>query len=558
MNFFKAFQVTLTFSSSAFCLQPPYILNAVGQTSRTIAISWRNNDLNSAEFVLYQKIAGAATYSLAGTQTKDGTTFTYNKLVPGSSYLLAAKTVNGIDTSDFSNEVSASTLPGVFASPTVNIAFDSIQTKMTLKISDNSEIETGYEIFKAVGSDTSFNRVAQIQSVNPADTQKIMWEDNAVRNNEWYQYFVRATIADAIWKSALKKIDYYARDSMASAAQSLFTLVYSGLVTAEDSILVLKEKLSEYPIKFNGWSMKIGDSILLGEAGMGDSSYSLINISSPSSPKFSGVVKTLFAINNGTGYAQGTLLYAGSSNISDPGNGQKLKITVLDFNSGKVDSVKEVGLNKKYGVNWVTFWIWKVNCIYKDSLIVFSIGSKSGSYFNYILSTLPLADTTAKYLSEVGNFGGMYLDNVFFFREFFGIINLSGISCRIPSLNLNSIPKQIGNYKSLDPLLQTAKNVICDTSNKIVYVFTDSILYAYGYAIIQTKDPVIFRPNTRLKKFMTSDNNAQAEYFDILGRRIGCSFIRNHGNSSTARIRTSNGIVFIKNGHSFSKNILIN
>jgi hypothetical protein len=198
-------------------------------------------------------------------------------LQPATLYTYQVIAYSATEVSDTSNssKVTTPAIPEIFNKPFLNVYWN-IDTSKSVRIMivDNANCETGYRIYRDDNFSSSFNLVAQIVSAKPVNIDDtIVWFDNTISNNKWYNYRVAA---------------YKTGDSVFSEPCS--TYAFHGMQTQQ---VVKFTKLSAFPITMVSglsWSAKAGDSIILKEDNSPAGKYSIINIKDPAIPKFDGYV----------------------------------------------------------------------------------------------------------------------------------------------------------------------------------------------------------------------------------------------------------------------------
>jgi FtsP/CotA-like multicopper oxidase with cupredoxin domain len=128
-----------------------------------VQLSWRDNANNETGFVIERSVNGGAFTQVGTRGPRFGTgttTFTTNNLSFGNTYTYRVKAMLGSTSSAYSNEASV-TLVGPPAAPTnlsgsaVRIAGNQFQDRVTLTWTDNSNNETGFQVWRSTSPNFS-------------------------------------------------------------------------------------------------------------------------------------------------------------------------------------------------------------------------------------------------------------------------------------------------------------------------------------------------------------------------------------------------------------------
>jgi hypothetical protein len=254
-------------------LEAPYLISTVALTDSSIAFSYRNNDIETQGFWIYQKAVEDSVFSFIGSAQLGPLVYIARGLLPFKKYYFAVKAVNSTDTSDFSNIDSAVTkeLERVFKLPAIRTVWDIKAQQAIVHFSDSSNCETGFKML--VSEKFSAFQVKQsIVSLHPKTMSDTVWKCSSIKLNEWYDFEI---------------IMFDSTDSIVSLPTRLYTFDAQDLINRYPRIY-LKEKVSDFPILLNGWAMKNGNDIMLTEKNASASLYTIIDVSDINKPAFAG------------------------------------------------------------------------------------------------------------------------------------------------------------------------------------------------------------------------------------------------------------------------------
>jgi hypothetical protein len=554
----------VTFATSS-AVQAPYILTSTAVSNNAISIQWRNNEISAVGYVIFKRNASDGVWVNVGSRSKDTTTFTCTNLLPNTIYDFCVVAFNTTDTSLNSNVVSTQTSPAVFKQPRLQTIYDTLHTFITLTISDQSEAEIGYDVFKSCENDT-FTILKHIDSPVPSEVGTFTIIDSAILNNKWYRFYVKAAIPDSVWNNTKKdQVNFPPVDSFSSEMNTIYTINYSKMVSTEDSIIVPGEKISSFPTGPYYWSTKINDSVLLGEKSYNDISYSVVNYSTPSIPKFEGVVRTGYPIAGGNLFADNNNIYISSGGWSDiTSSGSNALISRLLISGGQLitQNVLTTVLTDPSSPCGRSH-IQNIIGIYEDSILLFCEHAVS-THYCYKLSkfTMLLNTPIYKNIGDLGKTNLVYNKNLYyegamiFMGYSYGIVSFSGFTIHPPLVKIDSIPIQINRYKTYDNRLKRANKVICDSTKHVLYIFSDSLLecYKYSTAVKGLTQPV--KKSLVAYTSRQNRNSSTIEIFSIMGQRVGSVSSRRYNNGNT--LQTSQGVYIVKRGAFTSKEVIDN
>jgi hypothetical protein len=165
----------------------PSGLRVTSTTSSKIILAWTDNAGNESGFRIQRKQGATGTYAEIATRGANVTTYTDNDsaLLDGTQYYYKVCAYNSAGNSDFSNEVSGTTL---LAKPTSATATAVSSSQINLTWIDNSASETGYKIERKRLAGGTYSEIRQVG----ANVQSYS-DTTGLDPNTKYYYRIRAT-----------------------------------------------------------------------------------------------------------------------------------------------------------------------------------------------------------------------------------------------------------------------------------------------------------------------------------------------------------------------------
>jgi hypothetical protein len=163
---------------------------AVSQTS--VSLGWVDASGNEESFELELSTDGGSSWSLLDTLSENTTVYTHNGLTAETSYDYRIRATNGEGASDYSNELSVTTLPPAPNAPSAlsTGAIDTVSVELTWI--DNADNESGFELERSDDSGASWTQAA----TPAADTTSLT--DTSLDPATDYQYRLRAVNAGGV------------------------------------------------------------------------------------------------------------------------------------------------------------------------------------------------------------------------------------------------------------------------------------------------------------------------------------------------------------------------
>ena len=200
----KKLMLVLLVCSMSYALNAPYLISATALSDSSVGLSWRNNDIATLGFIIQRKDSTETTFNIVDSvKSPIALACTTKGLRPLTLYTYQVIAYSATEVSDTSNSVQVTTLAQViiFNRPSISVYWNYDTSKsVRIRISDNSNCETGYRIYRDEGFSSSFSLISQITSANPEHMDSIIWYDTTISPNTWYSYKVAAfTSNDSIF-----------------------------------------------------------------------------------------------------------------------------------------------------------------------------------------------------------------------------------------------------------------------------------------------------------------------------------------------------------------------
>ncbi len=321
-----ALLMLLTFQA-AFGLSAPYLYTADSVGVGKVQLTWRNNATDYLGIVVLRKPGLTAQFAAVDTAAGTATTFT-DAAVPGSAtpYVYALTAYSQTAHADTSNTdtvtMTVAMVGDIFVAPKILEVFPSL-----VNFYDSSTTETGYRIFRSTNFG-AFSLAKDTVSLTPSNRGGITYIDTAVSPNTWYEYYVAA---------------YKTQPNVSLASDTVSVFTFDSNAIKEDAFKVSREylvltKTGSFPIKYKGWGLKAGDTIVLNEIGLPDSTmFSIINISNPAAPKYAGTGSSPAALMGKTSFSMGRNIFG--FGITPP-----IVMTGFEYHSGVIDKADTANL----------------------------------------------------------------------------------------------------------------------------------------------------------------------------------------------------------------------
>lgn len=149
--------------------EAPTNLTADTVNSTTIQLTWQDNSNNELGFVIRRSIDNNSNYENHDTVGTNITYYEDQNLAPMTTYYYKVYAYNLGGNSEYSNEASATTGPGIPPNAPTNLTADTLDaTTIQLAWTDNSTDELGFKIERSLGNNTNY---ALIDSVETNETE---------------------------------------------------------------------------------------------------------------------------------------------------------------------------------------------------------------------------------------------------------------------------------------------------------------------------------------------------------------------------------------------------
>jgi hypothetical protein len=318
----------------------PQIISATVLSRHSVALTWQNGNNMTWGFLVQRKDSTDTIFNLIDSIKSEAILTCTDSigLRSGTQYTYRIISYDGRDYQLASNSMQVTTMPDTFRMPGISATWDfKNSSSVQITIYDYSNCETGYQIYRDDGVNSSFSLVTTIVSANPNAKGNIVWNDNTVSLNKWYNYKV------AVYKSD---------SSILSGPIPAYTFR-----SVPISSNVVFQKLSDFPVTLSGLSARAGDTIIFKESTAPTGKYSIVNVTDPVNPKFDGYIDSTALLS----YPLQTLIPAFlqfniSNNLTrtravqykdkmliSPGNG----VTMYQIQNGSLVSVDSLVLSSR-------------------------------------------------------------------------------------------------------------------------------------------------------------------------------------------------------------------
>ncbi len=164
----------------------PSGLAATSMSNSRIDLSWQDNANDEEVFIIERKATATGAYTEIATAGANMTSYSSTGLTANTKYFYRVLAYNAGGNSSYSNEASATTLPGIPKAPSSLTATTVSKNQLALTWVESSINETGFKIERKAGTAGSY---AQIATVGANVTS---FADSGLATNTQYFYRVRA------------------------------------------------------------------------------------------------------------------------------------------------------------------------------------------------------------------------------------------------------------------------------------------------------------------------------------------------------------------------------
>ncbi|PTB96541.1 hypothetical protein C9994_06870 [Marivirga lumbricoides] len=168
---------------------PPSSLITEATSINHIDLSWQDNSTNENNFEIYRSLNQNSGYEVIQVLDANAETWSDSTLTGGTTYYYKIRAINFNGSSDFAGPVSATTFAYPPApEPPTNLMLQLVNTNnVLLNWSDNSSMETGFEVYRSTSNvPSSFTRIYT------TGENVTTYEDTQTEGNSSYYYRVRA------------------------------------------------------------------------------------------------------------------------------------------------------------------------------------------------------------------------------------------------------------------------------------------------------------------------------------------------------------------------------
>jgi hypothetical protein len=282
----RIFLMVYLFCQTAIGLQAPYLYDAVSIGDTAVELTWRNNSTDYQGIIIMRKTGTIDQYTIVDTASGSSTSFKDSVISPTTApYFYALTAYSVAEHSDTSNVDSIIVPPkptDIFCAPQrLAVSWDTLTHCAHIQFYDSSTVETGYRIYKSTNF-LAYSLIKDTVSSTPSSKGTIAFTDSSVFPNSWYRYFVDS---------------YRGQQTFSTVTDTVFTFDLGAIERSIPRRCTISGKVSSFPVRYKGWCLKNGDTIILNETGVPDSTmFSIINVSNPKAIEFAGTGKSLAAL----------------------------------------------------------------------------------------------------------------------------------------------------------------------------------------------------------------------------------------------------------------------
>lgn len=183
----------------------PSGLTLTVNSSSSITLRWNDNSTSEANFRVERSTNASTGFSEIATPSANATSYQDNALAAATHYFYRVRAVNATGNSGYSNTADATTLPAPVApaAPSgLSATSSSSSTRIDLRWTDNSSVETGFRIERSTGGSGPFSQIA-----TTAANVTTYTDTSGLERNTRYFYRVRATNSTTGLNSAYSNTD---------------------------------------------------------------------------------------------------------------------------------------------------------------------------------------------------------------------------------------------------------------------------------------------------------------------------------------------------------------
>jgi len=163
----------------------PTNLLATPLSDTQIKLQWQDNSNNESGFRIERKKQGSDSFAELAVTAANQTTCQDNQLTASTTYLYRVCAINEDGTSDYSNEVTVTTMVSLPAPPSNLQASAVSSSKINLTWQDNSANETGFRLERKTGT-------SSWQEIIILSANTVSYQNSGLSPSTGYSYRVRA------------------------------------------------------------------------------------------------------------------------------------------------------------------------------------------------------------------------------------------------------------------------------------------------------------------------------------------------------------------------------
>jgi hypothetical protein len=479
----KKFIMLAILCSTSYALQAPYLYDAVSVGDTAVQLTWRNNATDYQGIIVLRKSGTISQYAIVDTAAGSATSFKDSTISPSTApyfYALTAYSQAGhADTSNIDSIVIAPKPTDILVEPlNLVVSWDTSTNCTHIQFYDSSTVESGYRIYKSANFLT-YNLIKDISSLTPGLNGTIIYTDSSVSPNFCYRYFVDT---------------YKGQQTIRSVTDTVFTYDLGALARSIPKKCSFSNKLSSFPIKYKGWSLKSGDTIVLNETGAPETNFSIINVSNPNAPIFAGTGKSQSAMLGKASLTKGQSIFGTSLPAYD-------SLIRYKYSSGGIQVVSKLMIPKeeslfRYPASFFPGFISDSSFITMGTQSDVGMWTSIATCYSFNGSSISFVDsaklnfgdhrTGFEILSSLTYKGRYYINELYGPLKIVQIVDYN-ISPKVNVSFRNMAPIEFPlifeNILVDAPMLKTANNIFVDTVKNLAFALSDTELAIYNCQI---------------------------------------------------------------------------
>ena len=189
----------------------PSNLTATAVSASSISLAWTDNSTNENGFKIERSTALGGNYTQIGSTGASVAAYTDTALSASSTYYYRVRSYNAGGNSGYSNIASTATYPAPAINAPSSLTATAVSSStINLAWTDNSNNETGFQIWRSTVSGTSYSQIGTVSA------NVVTYTDPSLSASSTYYYVVRATntVGSSNFSNEASTITYPAAQSI--------------------------------------------------------------------------------------------------------------------------------------------------------------------------------------------------------------------------------------------------------------------------------------------------------------------------------------------------------